>query len=436
MSSMKELALLMRELEHQLKTCTRCGMCQAVCPLFGQTGIEADVARGKLALLEGLAEEMFKDPKGVYERLSRCLLCGSCAANCPSGVQVLEIFIKARSILTHFIGLSPAKRAILRIMLAHPYTFDKLMEFLPKIQKIFTKPASKNLDTSCARFVSPLIKGRHFKSLAAVPFHSKIPGLNSNPGKSGLKVAFFTGCLIDKIFPQIAEAVIDVLNYHEVGIFVPKGQACCGIPAISTGDTQTFERLVQYNLDKFYTAKFDYLVTACATCTAVIKKIWPMMIKNQSSDIRSRVERLAEKTMDINQFLVSKVGLKNENYHINEKEIVTYHDPCHLSKSLGVSTEPRALIKANSRYFLREMPASDWCCGLGGSFNLQYYDISAKIGKRKRDNIKSTGCSVLATGCPACMIHISDMLSKSGDQIVVKHPVTIYAESLKSNISS
>lgn len=85
MSSMKELALLMRELEHQLKTCTRCGMCQAVCPLFDQTGIEADVARGKLAMLEGLAEEMFKDPKGVYERLGRCLLCGSCADNCPSG---------------------------------------------------------------------------------------------------------------------------------------------------------------------------------------------------------------------------------------------------------------------------------------------------------------------------------------------------------------
>jgi len=67
---------------------------------------------------------------------------------------------------------------------------------------------------------------------------------------------------------------------------------------------------------------------------------------------------------------------------------------------------------------------------------LQYYDLSAKIGKRKRDNIKSTGCSVVATGCPACMIQIADMLSKSGDPIVVKHPVMIYAESLKNNTSN
>jgi len=70
MPSMKELALLMKELEHQLNICTRCGMCQAVCPLFEQTGIEADVARGKLALLEGLAEEMFKEAAEAYAVLN------------------------------------------------------------------------------------------------------------------------------------------------------------------------------------------------------------------------------------------------------------------------------------------------------------------------------------------------------------------------------
>ncbi len=438
MSSMKELALLMGKLEHQIKTCTRCGMCQAVCPLFEQTGVEADVARGKLAMLEGLAEQMFKNPKGVYERLSRCLLCGSCAANCPSGVEVLEIFIKARAILTQFIGLSSAKKTILRIMLSNPYTFGMLMELLLKIQKLFAKPANEFLGTSCARFVSPLIHNRHFKPLAPVPFHRIVPALNSYPGKSGLKVAFFTGCLIDKIFPQVAEAVIEVLNYHEVGIFIPYGQGCCGAPAISSGDTVTFDRLVRHNIQLLDIVEFDYLVTACATCTFMIKKIWPMMIKNQPAEIMSGVKALSEKTIDINQFLVSKTGLKKTSYHRNKNLIdliVTYHDPCHLSKSLGVKTEPRALIKANSRYLLKEMPESDRCCGLGGSFNLQYYDLSDRIGKHKLDNIKSTGCSVVATGCPACMIQIADMLSKSEDSIVITHPIIIYAESLKNNIT-
>ena len=62
MSSLKELARLMRELEGQLVSCMRCGLCQAVCPLFAETGREADVARGKLALLSGLAEEVSHQP--------------------------------------------------------------------------------------------------------------------------------------------------------------------------------------------------------------------------------------------------------------------------------------------------------------------------------------------------------------------------------------
>ena len=430
MPEMKKLALLMKELEDQLLLCKRCGMCQAVCPLFAETGREADVARGKLALLDGLVQEMFKDPKGVFERLNRCLLCGSCAANCPSGVNVLEIFIKARAILTGFMGLSRAKKMILRGVLAYPETFDRIMKWGSMFQKLFCRPANELLGTSCPRFVSPLTGDRHFKTLAPIPFHRMAAHLNTDPGPSGVKVAFFVGCLIDKVFPQTAQATVDVLNHHEIGVFMPEKQGCCGMPAVSSGDMETFERLVRYNLERFDAEDFDYLVTSCATCTFTIRKIWPMMIQKDSGALKAGVEKIAKKTLDINQFLVSKVGIKESFKRDDNAAIVTYHDPCHLKKSLGVSAEPRALIKANPRYRLKEMAEADRCCGLGGNFNLQYYEISANIGRQKCENIKASGCSVVATGCPACMIQISDILSKSKEHIIIKHPVEIYAESL------
>jgi glycolate oxidase iron-sulfur subunit len=77
------------------------------------------------------------------------------------------------------------------------------------------------------------------------------------------------------------------------------------------------------------------------------------------------------------------------------------------------------------------MPESDWCCGCGGSFNLQHYEASAAIGRRKRDHIAASQCRVVATGCPACMLQITDMLSQAGLRVQVKHAVEIYAESLK-----
>jgi len=212
---------------------------------------------------------------------------------------------------------------------------------------------------------------------------------------------------------------------------MPKGQGCCGMPAISSGDAVTFDSLVRYNLEKFATEKVDYIVTACATCTFAIRKIWPVMVRQDSSGLKRRVERLAEKTMDINRFLVSVVGIKKKKPKKDYKDLITYHDPCHLSKSLGVSGEPRALIQANPACRLIEMPDADRCCGSGGSFNLQHYKISTDIGRLKRDNIITTGCSIVATGCPACMLQISDMLSKSGYMAKVKHPVEIYDEYLK-----
>ena len=431
MANMQEIAKLMRELEDQLVVCMRCGLCQAACPVFEQTGREADVARGKLALLDGLMQEMFNDPRGVYERLNRCLLCGSCAANCPSGVDVLEIFMKARAILSGYMGLSATKKLLLRGMLVHPKTFDRLVEWGARFQQVFTRPVNDLLGTSCARFVSPLLSERHFVPLAKTAFHTKMPSLSTNAGASGIKVAFFVGCLIDKIFPQVAEATIQVLQHHGVGIYLPEAQGCCGIPAASSGDTASFKRLVQYNLEIFEAEKFDYLVTACATCTSTIKEVWPVLIRKEPGDVVGGVKRISEKTLDIHQFLVAKVGLKQISQTKTENPTgVTYHDPCHLKKALGVAAEPRAVLEANPGYDLLEMPQPDACCGMGGSFNLQYYEISSEIGRLKRNNIKASGCEVVATGCPACMLQISDVLSRAKDRLAVKHPIEIYAEAL------
>ncbi|RPJ17441.1 MAG: (Fe-S)-binding protein, partial [Desulfobacteraceae bacterium] len=247
---------------------------------------------------------------------------------------------------------------------------------------------------------------------------------------------FYTGCLIDKIYPNVAQAALDVFSHHGIGVFIPEGQGCCGIPAVSSGDAGSFERLLRYNIEKYSSAGFDYLVTACATCTSTIKKIWPLMADAGSDNaLKSKVEKISGKTLDINQFLVSKIGVKlqdgNKTSDKGDAVIITYHDPCHLKKSLGVSSEPRTLIKTNKDYSFKEMPEADWCCGMGGSFNLQYYEISSGIGKRKSGNIKAAGADVVATGCPACMIQISDMLSRANEKITVKHPIEIYAESIK-----
>ena len=430
MTDMNRLAGLIRELEDQLVVCMRCGMCQAVCPLFEQTGREADVARGKLALLDGLMKKRFDDPEGVRVRLDKCLLCGSCAANCPSGVNAMEIFLKARAILAGVMGLPPAKRIVLRGMLARPELFDRLSRWGSRFQKLLTRPVNDTVGTSCAIFASPLIGGRHFRPLADVPLHRQIPSADTRGGRSGLRVAFFVGCLLDKFFPEVARATLKALNAHGVDVFMPAGQGCCGIPALSSGDTETFERLVRHNLERFSGPGVDAVVTSCATCTSTLRKIWPAMLADADADLRRRAAAVSEKTVDICDFLVTRLGVgAAPKASASTGRTVTYHDPCHLKKSLGVSAQPRALVRTAGSA-LREMADPDRCCGMGGSFNLQYYNISHSIGRLKLDGILASKADTVATGCPACMLQISDLLSRAGRRIAVRHAIEIYAESL------
>jgi glycolate oxidase iron-sulfur subunit len=436
MADIHELAKSLQKLDDQMVTCMKCGMCQAACPLYAQTGRETDVARGKIALVENLAGEILRDPQAVKERLDRCLLCGSCAASCPSGVKVLDIFLQARAVITGYLGLSPAKRAVFRGMLANPTLFNAVLDLAPKFQKMFAKPVSETLGTSCARFVSPLLGDRHFLPLAKTSWHKKMGEVDTPRGQSGLKIAFYPGCLVDKVFPRVAEAAFSVLEHFGVGVYMPSRQVCCGIPALSSGDRKTYDRLVRDNLDLFAGREVDCLITPCATCTATIKKIWPLMAEDYPERDRERIQALADKTMDICQFIAGSFPPGPVQKAQSETETVTYHDPCHLKKSLGLAAEPRSLISAAPGFELVEMADADRCCGMGGSFNLQHYELSAKIGEVKRQSILQTKADTVATCCPACMMQITDLLSKAGADIRVKHVIEIYAQGIRADAGS
>ena len=418
----------MKDLEQDLLICVKCGTCQAVCPLYNVTLQEIDVARGKLSLLDGLIKNIFSNSDEVNRKINKCLLCGSCAAKCPSNVNVTQIFIKARIILTEYSELSFIKKIIFRHLISKPERFDKLISFFEKFQFIISKN-NKNINkTISLRLIPPFIKTRNFKRIAKIPFHKTEYAKDFKSEKSKIKVAFFPGCAIDKIFPNIAIDTVKILQYYNVDIYIPKNQGCCGIPALAAGDQTTFNNLLDLHIDSLSKEGFHYLITPCATCLSTIKKLWPSMYKTESEEEKDFLLDLSGKALDISQFLINILKVPD----IVEKTIsacVTYHDPCHHKKVLNIETEPRKLIKASGKKLI-EMEKPDSCCGMGGTFNLAYYKESLEIGKLKGNNIVKTGCNTIATSCPACMMQLSDILDKQKAEIVIKHPVELYKRAL------
>ena len=431
MSTMHELAQRLMALDDRITACMKCGMCQAVCPMFGATGMEADVARGKLALIDNLAHEMIKDPEAVAEKLGRCLLCGSCQASCPPGVQIMDVFMEAREIVNEFIGLHPVKKMIFRSFLTKPGLFNFAMRVGAPMQGLIFGSSNDAQGTVCAPLLNFMLGDRHIHPLAKKPLHARYGALDEPRRAGGLKVAFFPGCVGDKMYIEMAEACMKVLRHHNVAVFMPKNLTCCGIPALSSGDAKGMVEQMRVNVEALKNGDFDYILSPCGSCTSTVKELWPRYAHRLGSVEKRKIEELAAKAMDINAFLVDVLKVQPAEQAQDNAVSVTYHDSCHLKKSLGVASQPRAVIAANPAYKVTEMAEADRCCGCGGSFNLFHYDFSRKIGQRKRNNVVASGAKIVAAGCPACMMQLEDVLSHNHDSVRVKHTIELYAESLK-----
>ena len=102
---------------------------------------------------------------------------------------------------------------------------------------------------------------------------------------------------------------------------------------------------------------------------------------------------------------------------------VTYHDPCHLRRKLGIFQEPRNLLKRIPGLEYVEMTDANRCCGQGGSFNILNYDLSLKILGHKTQAIEDSGADIVTTTCSGCMLQLMDGLHQAGVKKEVRHLV-------------
>ena len=63
------------------------------------------------------------------------------------------------------------------------------------------------------------------------------------------RVGFFVGCGGDFVYPEVGVSLVKVLNSLNVEVIFPKGQNCCGIPALYSGDTETGVELAKQSVD-------------------------------------------------------------------------------------------------------------------------------------------------------------------------------------------
>jgi len=239
-----------------------------------------------------------------------------------------------------------------------------------------------------------------------------------------LKIALFAGCAIDFIYPGQGEDLLKLMKKANIQVDFPMDQTCCGLPAMMSAQEKTAKELAIQNIQAFEAKPYDYILTLCASCASHLTHNYKKIFK-EDKESGQKIKLFTDKIIDFSSFMDKVYTFSQTQENIETK--VSYHAPCHLCRGLHVTNEPRALIqKAGYTY----VPAKDEevCCGFGGSYSIDFPEISSEILKKKLDNVEASGADILVTDCPGCVMQLSGGMDKRQSPIKVIHLVELLAQ--------
>ena len=218
----------------------------------------------------------------------------------------------------------------------------------------------------------------------------------------------FVTCLVDMLYPQVGEAVVDLLESLGLQVAFPADQTCCGQPAYNGGHRRDARAVAYHFLDVFDGA--DVIVTPSGSCAAMIRHTYPLLLADDPT-AAARAQRLAERTWEFSQFLVDGLGVTDVGASFDGK--IAYHASCHLTRGLGIVDPPRTLLQHVAGAQLVDLPGYDECCGFGGLFAIKMAEISSAMLARKLNNIARSGADMVVLCDVSCMTQINGGLTRS-----------------------
>ncbi|MBT8359768.1 MAG: (Fe-S)-binding protein, partial [Deltaproteobacteria bacterium] len=201
------------------------------------------------------------------------------------------------------------------------------------------------------------------------------------------KVSLFIQCLVDSLYPDVGEAMVTVFEQLGVALDYPEAQTCCGQPAFNSGYNHEAKAAARRFIEIF--ADSQAIVCPSGSCVHMVRHYYPLLFRDEDEMTRKRVERVASRCYEFTEYLVDVLSLENVKARFPAR--VTYHDSCHLLRGLQVAEQPRRLLGAVAGLEFVEMKDSDICCGFGGTFSVNYPDISTAMVDQKIDNIIASG---------------------------------------------
>ncbi len=391
----------------EIDSCSRCGECVDWCPTYDASEKDPGLAprdkilrwRDYINKSYGLRAKLF-GPKEINEEdieqfkddVYGCTTCGMCATVCESAINTVELWESMRANLVKR-GNGP---------------FGKQGAFLKLIGE-YKNPYMEDNKNRVNWF----------------PDDVKV--------EDKAEVLYYGGCTAELKQRKLALATVRLLN--KLGIkftMLGEDEICCGSALIRTGQyfiNDTAKINAQQNIDNIKAKGAKIVINACSGCYRASLIDWP----------RLTGQELPFKVMHITQFLQELIEKGEIEWKKSIDKKVTYHDPCHLGRHVGVFDPPRAVLNAIPGIELIEMERvedNQRCCGAGGGVKAGIPDLALGVASTRVEDALATKAEVLSSACPFCKRNLSDGRDAIGaKELEVEDIVVLAAEAMGIDLS-
>ncbi|MBD3406523.1 MAG: disulfide reductase [Candidatus Lokiarchaeota archaeon] len=366
---------------------TYTGMLQG-CPAGLYFGWEGYYNSGKQWMARAFLNGELAASKELLEVTEACTTCGMCETQCPNYIDTVHVTEALRAAVIEA-GVEP---------------LDK--------HKIFGERV-RNTELR-----NPYKEPREERT--------KWLGDNTDVIDKDAKIAYYVGCTAAYRQQQIADHTASILKKMGVDFTVVSDEVCCGSPILRTGQRDAFHEVMSENLEMF--KDYDLVLFSCAGCYKTFRNDYP---SHSGEPLPFKVRHAVEYAYDLIE--EGKLDIKKEY-----KKKVTWHDPCHSIRHVGIAIEKEILAGSKNwlldsrkaekakqahyeipRIVLNNIPGlelvemyrnrgNSFCCGAGGGVKAQFPDMAMFASKERLKEAAATGAEILMTSCPFCVTNFND----------------------------
>jgi Fe-S oxidoreductase len=367
--------------------CTHCGTCKDVlkifvpaCPAGEKYQLESYFPSGRMFIARGVSQGILSlDDEELRERIYACTGCLSCEQQC--GVYHHQhIFETVQALRTE---------AVTQGLLNPGYM--SVYYGLRGEDNVFGKPRAERGDW--ARGLPVKLATQH-----------KVSTL------------FHAGCMLsfDPELWSIPRSMIELMQAagEDVGI-MGKEENCCGGRAYEIGYLGEFTKYAEHTIQTCNSLGITSVVTSCSDGYSFFKNLYPKVNVPMNFEVLHSVEYMDKAIASGKLKLSHPVPLR-----------VTYHDPCHLGRHLGVGIydAPRSVLKSIPGIEFVEMERmreNAWCCGAGAGASHANPDFALWTANERLKEAEATGATALVTSCPWCERNFRDAAHKYNGKLEI-----------------